>query len=46
MDLPAEQNLSPALVASEFYQAAGQDTEPTCVVATASFNAMYCLCVK
>ena len=26
MDLPAEQNLSPTLVASQFYQAAGQNT--------------------
>ena len=27
-------------VAHQFYQAAGQDTEPTCIVATASCNAM------
>ena len=46
MGSPAEQNLSATSVASQFYQAAGQDTEPTWTVTTASFYAMYCLCVK
>ena len=46
MALPAEQNLSATLSSSQFYQAAGQDTEPTCIVDTASFNAMYCLCAS